>query len=61
MEEVWHWAGLQRTGPAGSHCHHTDRAEDRHELLTADTSNEEKSVLQSCTVLQAAGLHGDGL
>lgn len=34
---VWHWAGLQRAGPAGSCCDHADRAEDRRKLLTTDT------------------------
>lgn len=44
---VWHWAGLQRTGPAGSCCGHADPAEDRGKLLTTDNSNEEESARQS--------------
>lgn len=52
---VWHWAGLQRAGPAGSCCDHADRAEDRHKLLTTDNSNEEESAPQSCPALQTAG------
>lgn len=49
--------GLQRTGPAGSCCDHAYHAEDPHKLSTTDNSDGEESAPQSCTALQAAGVH----